>query len=344
MRKYEERDREALVSLLERGFHYANAADRLHSVYEMNPAGPALVSVAEERSSGSVVAAYAVFPFRLVIEGKSVMVGQRGDLIVEKRCRGQGIFKALRPHAESQSREAGMAFTFSMPNPAAWAGHRRMGCVEVGRLVTMLVPIDAAAIARDFLPDNALGKLASHVLGAVGSLVWREARHTPSREYSCSSVTHFDERFDDLWQKALGLRDIMIVRDSAYLQWRLSVPGRDQWALSIERGGRPVGYAVVRKRSDGVAEIKDLLAAPNEHATETLIHAVVARAREEGMIGVIFQSLEGSPYFESFRSCGFRFMPRASGSGLVLVPGTVKDMPQFWGQNSRWYLTSGDRE
>jgi GNAT superfamily N-acetyltransferase len=310
----------------------------------MNPAGAALVSVAEERSSGSVVGAYAVFPFRLLIEGESVMVGQRGDLIVEKRCRGQGIFKALRPHAESQSREAGMAFTFSMPNPAAWAGHRRMGCIEVGRLVTMLLPIDAVTIARDFLPDNALGKLASRALGAVGGLVWREARHSPSGEYACRSIAHFDERFDDLWEKARGLRDIMIVRDSAYLHWRFSVPGRDQWALAVERDGRPVGYAVVRKRSDGVAEIKDLLTDPNEHATETLIHAVVARAREEGGIGVIFQGLEGSPYFESFRSCGFRFMPRASGSGLVLVPGTVTDMPPLWGQSSRWYLTSGDRE
>ena len=54
MRKYEERDREALVSLLETGLHYENARDRLRSVYEMNPAGPALVSVAEERASGSV--------------------------------------------------------------------------------------------------------------------------------------------------------------------------------------------------------------------------------------------------------------------------------------------------
>lgn len=344
MRKYEECDRETLVSLLETGFDYENAGERLSSVYEANPAGPALVSVAEEQSSGRVVAAYAVFPFRLLIRGEAIKAGQRGDLIVEKRCRGQGIFKALRPHAEAQSREAGMAFTFSMPNAAAWAGHRRMGCVEVGRLVTVLLPLDAARIAAGFLPDNALGALASRVIGAVGGLVWRESRRRGLEEYVCRPVSSFDERYDRLWQEARGLRDIMIIRDRAYLQWRLSVPGRDLRALSVERDGRLLGYAMVCNRADGAAEIKDLLTARDEGATASLIHAVVAQARDEGMIGVIFQGLEDDPYFGAFRSCGFRFMPRASGSGLVLVPGVVEDMPEFWGQASRWFLRAGDRE
>jgi len=344
VREYRDSDREELVSLLERGLHIERADDRLKSVYEANPAGPALVSVAEDRPSGKVIAAYAAFPFRLMAGGEVLLVGQRGDLIVDKSFRGQGIFKALRPHVVARSSEKGMAFTLSMPNPAAWAGHRSMGCTEVGRLVTMLLPLDATRIARRYLPRNALGSAASHIVGAVGGLFWREARVKDNGEYTCRPVTAFDERFDQLWQAASNLRDIMIVRDRAYLHWRWTILGRDQWALAVEKSSRLAGYALVRRRMDGMAEIKDFFTIQDEGAAATLIHAVASQARAEGMAGVAFQSLENCPYFDAFRRCGFRAVPRASGSALVLVPGTVKAMPPSWEQSVNWYLTAGDRE
>ena len=344
VREYRDSDREELVSLLERGLNIGRADDRLRSVYEANPAGPALVSVAEDRSSGKVIAAYAVFPFRLMAEGEVLLVGQRGDLIVDRSFRGQGIFKALRPHVVARASEAGMAFTLSMPNPAAWAGHRSMGCTEVGRLVTMLLPLDATRIARRYLPGNVLGSVASHIVGVVGGLIWREARFRDRGEYTCHPLSAFDERFDQLWQEASSLRAIMTIRDRTYLHWRWTILGRDQWALTVERGSRLAGYALVRRRADGMAEIKDFLTTQDEGAATSLIHAVAAQARTEGMAGVAFQSLEDCPYFDAFQRCGFRIVPRASGSALVLVPGAVEVMSPSWGQSSNWYLTAGDRE
>ncbi len=191
-----------------------------------------------------------------MVGGETVLVGQRGDLIVDKSFRGQGIFKALRPHVVARASEAGMAFTLSMPNAAAWAGHRSMGCTEVGRLVTMLLPLDATRIARRYLPGNILGSAASHIVGAVGAIFWREARFKDQGEYTCHPVSVFDERFDQLWQEASSQRAIMMVRDQAYLQWRWTILGRDQWALAVERGSQLAGYALVRRRADGMAEIK----------------------------------------------------------------------------------------
>jgi len=93
-----------------------------------------------------------------------------------------------------------------------------------------------------------------------------------------------------------------------------------------------------------MAEIKDFLAIQDEGAATSLIHAVVAQARADGMAGVAFQSLEDCPYFDAFQHCGFRIVPRASGSALVLVPGAVEVMSPSWGHSSNWYLTAGDRE
>ncbi len=93
-----------------------------------------------------------------------------------------------------------------------------------------------------------------------------------------------------------------------------------------------------------MAEIRDLLTGRDGGAASALIHAVVAQARGEGMAGVAFQSLEDSPYFEALRGCGFRPVPRASGSALVLVPGTRQSLPPEWGLSGSWYLTAGDRE
>ena len=344
VREYRDSDREELVSLLERGLHLSDADDRLRCVYEANPAGPALVSVAEDRSSGRVIGAYAVFPFRLMAEGEVLLIGQRGDLIVDKDFRGRGIFKALRPHVVARASGEGMAFTFSLPNPAAWAGHRRMGCTEVGRLRTMLLPLDATRLARKHLPENTLGSVASHIVGGVGGLFWREARFKDCGEYACHRVSVFDQRFDELWQEACSLRDVLIVRDQAYLQWRWTIAGRDQWALAVEKGDRLVGYTLVRRRADGIVDIKVFLTTKDERAALCLIHAVAAQAREEGMVGVAFQSLEECPYIGAFRRCGFRFVPRSSGSALVLVPGAITAIPPLWGQSGNWYLTAGDRE
>jgi len=344
VRDYRASDREQVVSLLERGLFIQGADERIQKVYDENPAGPAMVVVAEATEAQRIIGSYTLFPFRLLLEGEPTLVVQRGDLIVDPEYRGGGVFRAMRDYAEGMAIQKGMPFLFGMPNPAALVRHRKMGCVEVGDMRTVFLPLDVSAVLRRRLRHLPFASTLAPIGGTIGALAWHESSYRDTGEYECRVVANFDSTYDEFWGGNAPVREIMIVRDGAYLRWRLAVLGVQGAAYGAEKDGRVVGYILLRQRNDGLLEVRDLLTAGDEKIASLLIHTAVGCARQRGLVGLTFQALEDNPYFPAFRRCGFRHIPSERVSALVLAPAAIQDPPQSWADSGRWFLTTGDRE
>lgn len=91
------------------------------------------------------------------------------------------------------------------------------------------------------------------------------------------SALRFDsldaEAIDRLWERARGLYDCQVVRDSRTLPWKLSEPGYE--VVGVERGGELVGLASGRPKGDRQWLLCDVIAVDaGEALRETVVAAV----------------------------------------------------------------------
>jgi hypothetical protein len=142
-----------------------------------------------------------------------------------------------------------------------------------------------SAYLRTKFPGRAgrLATIAAHPAAALIDRLPRPAKFKTNAQLDWLNA--FDEGFDEFWSDLLAANpDVLLAcRSRETLQWHF----RDPWILSVRRGARMIGYAILQRKDSialGLARmlLVDLQTIGNDPAlTSAMMEAILGRCRED---------------------------------------------------------------
>ncbi len=282
--------------------------------YGQNPAGKAVIWLAEDRVTGELAGQYVVIPARYLYNGQTILGSLSLNTLTDARYRGQGVFTTLARALFNTCEELGLAFTVGFPNQNSYPGFvNKLEFVDIGEVPLLIKPIQAARLARRRIP-GVMGVLGGLAAGVLQPLAFPPARADGTvRVAPLSNCAWSAAAF---WERVAGKYPLMQVRDPAFLEWRyLKSPTRSYRLLSAHVGDDIAGIAVgrgVELYGMRCGMVVDLLVVPGPHgeaAGRALLANLEAGFRAEGaeLLGALM--LRHTQEFQLLRSAGFRVCP-----------------------------------
>lgn len=269
--------------------------DLLRWQYRDGVAGPA-TTVALEAAPGVFGAHYATVPRQLLLNGQVHRAAQSLDVMTSREWQGRGLYLRMAPPVYERLAADGVEVVFGFPNDDAAPGFfGPLGWENLGP-----VPL----LGRPLPRGMAIARLPALRRGAAlrsGSLV---------------EVAEVPEQVESLWQRIAPQLRVAVVRDHAFLRWRLDErPGTDYVRLGAYERGRLVGFAVVGVAQRGgtrVGQVLELLVDPSTHGVgRQLLRGVLGVAAGRGCALALAWNSRRSPTYSLLRRMGFFAVPRS---------------------------------
>ena len=307
-----------------------------------------------------VVGQIAVQNVLLQVDGETFDAGWAVDIMILRDYRGGGLGHRLHKAVVG---DVGILMALTMAE-----GSRRLaeaeGCVTLADVhqLTRWVRFDASGVRRYLLLRTAsrrwpyaaarfscnvlqLHRLFPHLANPLLRVRDRMER-SPGRPAATSvvEVDRFGPEIDELWERTRRDYPVIIPRDARFLNWRfVDCPDLKYRRFVAERGGRVVGYVVLRRAEpvelpQGI--IADLYASRGD--TQTLDELVRHSLAFFGDSVSAVDSGTSVPEYESvLRKHGF-FRTRAHHPTCICRDGALRDrLAQL---RDVWFLSKGDQD
>jgi GNAT superfamily N-acetyltransferase len=342
-RRGDSRDFPGIARLFETVYGKARTIASLQWLYEDNPAGRCRLWLAEDRAHGEIVGLRPVFPWRVRVDGTTLLVAQAGDAMTHPRMRGRGIFSQLVATTWAELKQEGVPFAFSFPNRGSTAVYRKLAADghaathEVLSFQRMVFPLSLRLLG-DRLP-------ALSALAGTGDRLFRPVLHRrwrPSRRLVPFSIERFGPEADRLWHQAADAYSVVAVRDRAYLNWRFfdAPSGRFQ-VIGLRAEGEFAGY-IAFEIGQGDAAIADLFCLPDRQMIAALLAAALRRILERRAMKVSIWSAGARPFDAVIRRFGF--VPRDDRLPMAVNVFRSGRSTQSVTTGSRWLAWLADRD
>jgi hypothetical protein len=181
------------------------------------------------------------------------------------------------------------------------------------------------------------------LLGYIWERVTSRASPPKNTDIKVEEVFSFDERINQFWEKASKLKNIMIVKDMKYLNWRyVAKPGNEYRIFMAKKQQEITGYIVLKLiksiRSRGI--IVDFLTLPGEDTTaKLLITRAIQCFKEDGAATIFCWMLKDTPYYGILKKLGF---VRRRGPGMYGGSANPNIPKEFVLNPANWYYVMGD--
>lgn len=221
---------------------------------------PVWVAVDEDRVVGQIAVQKAL----LQVDGKTFEAGWAVDIMILRSHRGAGLGHRLHDAVASEV-DILMALTMAQASRRMAVRQGRVALAEVHQL-TRWVRLDALSVRRYLLLRTAnhrwaflAARLSCNVfqfhrlfprlvnpLLRLRDFVKRSARRGGAS--TIVEVDSFGSEIDELWERTQGDYPVIFPRDARFLNWRfVDCPEPRYRRFVAERGGRAVGYVVLRR-------------------------------------------------------------------------------------------------
>jgi len=327
--------------------------------YLQNPAGEQLMAVCE--LEGKIVGQLGTIPFKMKVGKEEITGAQCQDILIDKNYRKGGIFFKLEKLARSFVIAEHICFSYGFAiELTRRISTKSLGYKDVGRIEKLVKPLKISPYLRKtpFLKGK-IGSVLDTFLKAP--LFWAKRIKLPSG-WNIEQIVKFDKRFDDFWVRVKDdYPPVMIVRDSAYLNWRYSLHPEVNYTsfAVVDEHNAILGFIVleVKEKVRGFgslgAEVRDvkrgeivdiLVASQNRDKIYNILLACALRFFEEKNVDVVScWAVEGNHLYTFLQKKGF--IKRSTPHSLIVreeIPNCVsKDLIFTY---SNWYITRGDSD
>lgn len=346
VRPYEQRDEEQLAELFTRVFGHSRTieARRWKLRERVAPFDTLWVAATED---GRIVGQYAGIPLRLKLGDQIHPAIQSVEAMTTPEWRRKGIITALVSEAHRVWQLAGQVGVLGLPNEQWGRRASAMGYTALFPLAWLRYPLhlDRVATRTGRVPGALRGP--ARLLGEAVSYVWRRRYELPIEEVDVQleEVTAPCSAIDQLWSEASKLRKNMVVRDSAWVEWRyLRAVGMGYTVLLARVAGTPIGYIAYRVTGSGQAingYIADLFVPSWSVSIVGSLLSLAFRDMSSMNAGMVISAVaKDSALYQQLRSFGFVRGGAQFGFEMVsLQPGL--DL-QCLTDPGLWHLTGGD--
>ena len=318
---------------------------------ERGPAGPAIGMFAQEGSTSRLVGQTAMIPMGMRLAGKSLTAGLTLNPQVDPDYQGRGVLLDLLRKLDATAAEEKVAFSYAFPDDASLPVLvKQGGFKEVASLSLLIRPLKPETLAMKTTGSRVLARTAT-----IARMVWRTPPSVKQRDVpglTIEQVMEFDEPFALFWRRVQGVAPLIVVRDSAYLNWRyIEAPERDYAAFAARSEGKVRGLIVLRAAPLGrfsAGLIVDFIveaSGEGRAAGRLLIDHAVAYFAEQDLDLLATLSLRHTDEYRLFRASGFWLPPKfLEPHPLHFVVRSHAEEADAAYDLHNWFLTLGDSQ
>ncbi len=272
----------------------------------VRPDAPEIIEV------GGRIAGYAGgagYSRDVYVRGRRLPGWQGGDYCIHPDFQGQGLTAPWRVWRDALPSADSVAIGEGSTHPRLLrSGKRRGNRVFIANKVDNLtLYLEAPSLRRDgrVTARSVLGAARVHARKLVNRLRWRSLP-APAPQVTICTVDQFDERADELWERAQSGFDYALVRDRQRLNWRYCDPRAGIYRVrAAERDGELAGYMVTALR-EGDSQVVDVLTLPgDEAALRALVDDAITGVGENGARVLTVLMPRSHAYRETFSRAGF---------------------------------------
>jgi len=306
--------------------------------YFENPVGENGILLAMKE--GMIIGMIGGIPTNMQIGSKNIIAGQVMDLNILEEYRKNSLFINMERQTRKIILEKGLPFTFGFSNKITLRNRLDHLVSSVNMLIK---PLDIASyISGKGIPKpfvNLIEKGFAKLLG------WRE-KHLESEEVEIVEINYFDERFDDLWKDSIK-GEIMVVRDSVYLNWRyIRCPQTNYKIFAVEKNKEILGYIVLqifKKKGFNYGNIADfLIRFGYEWVMDVLLSKAIIYLKGNSVRSICCWIPLHSPFYPLLRGKGF--WKRENPVALTVRLYKNEGLSDLLKDEKNWYYTIGDSD
>ncbi|MBU1083744.1 MAG: hypothetical protein ABIG55_03640 [Candidatus Omnitrophota bacterium] len=258
IRNYREEDTPAVVGLLSGFYDNVKTEEDWRRLYLDNPAGSAVISLAEETSGKKLIGHYSVIKMEMSVFGEKRFCGKgEGEIfdlpfligLLKRGVKIEPSSEKLIRHTMNAALACGLEMVCTNPNDLALKSHIAAGYDSLRQEFSIFVlPLKSRYLSHVLTKKKNLAGTACFISSLVAPLIhflYSVKVLFFGRTGVClDPIGSFDSR-TDIFAEALGKDKhvIAIDRSAGHLNWRF---GKEEYKKYVIRdGGKDIGYAVL---------------------------------------------------------------------------------------------------
>jgi GNAT superfamily N-acetyltransferase len=291
----------------------------------------------------SLAAIYASFPVPMQLDGANTVGVQSIDTLTDERFRGKGLFTKMAKALYERCAADGVRLVYGFPNGNSVHGFSKLNWKSLDPVPYRFKPLRASYLARRVSLTSGLAP----ILGGMPLTMAAAAR--PKRGQRLESVTSFDRRFDDVWEKFSRGTRVAVRRTAEYLAWRVRRPAEAYETVALLEDDKLRGYVIIGVNDVGpssVGKIMELVFDPAYPAVEnTLVTEAIRQLYTRGCEVAWTSSFSHSPNYGAFRRNGFIPAPqRLTVEAHMGARSLQNQQDELLGDREAWYVSFLDSD
>jgi len=358
LRRYKKGDEIGIIDLRNQIFDSSRHTDlsKWRWEYVNTPQGTSKIFLYEDKKK--IVGHYALIPILLKYKDKSVISGKSEDAMMHKHYRGYGNrFTKLVKKGNEISHDEGIDIIWGFPNQAALMPHVKGGYDYIGDTFSSIKIVNIRDFLEKLVPSYIKSRFISQIVISLGSLLFsslnvffKSGKSKHAKDLSIKSISKFDKRLNNLWEKVKNDYGITVVRSYEYLNWRfVENPCAKSKIFIAEKGNEIAGYIVLgsyksKKDQTEAGIISDFFFDKKE---KTVLNALLNSAIEyfEGKqvayiaVSMVKDSYDNKSFLKIFKKKGFLFKSRKLTSPFIVKTNPEKADTEYVNDIKNWYIT-----
>ena len=321
IRDYQEGDEEKICKLMFQNFPISRSLNEIkklwHWEFKESPVKKIAILIAEKESV--MASQYALIPLNMNFLGNKILGALSLNTVTDKKFRGLGLFPYLATSLYNKLSKEGIKFIYGFPNAMSIKGFiKRLSWIEISKFPVIIKPINIIPyITRiaQYLPIFMV-KFCSFILCTPFNISsWLTNLLIRKSAIRLEEVEHFDSKVDKLWETTQIKKQIAVIRDSEFLNWRYLIkPYHNYKAYIALESDIVVGFVIfyIEERFGlRMMYIMELIVKEdNRSIYQTLLNATLKQARKKKIHLISILSLESNPHHSLLRKNGYVSLPR----------------------------------
>lgn len=313
-------------------------------IYLNNPDGKAIPWIIWEDTKSIPVGFTAVFPRRMLIDGKETICWNCGDFSIETKYRSLGIAMQLRKEAKKEVDNGRVSFLYAHPNDRMKVVHLKAGHHQLGLMHRYALPLRMNNYFQDKLNNEILANMAAIPVNQLLKLNLVLRKRNAKLETLFYDIPKFNEKHENLFSALAEKYRVVGIRDKTYLTWKyIAHPNFRFMLMDFYSGEELVGY-IIFSMHDSVVNIVDCVVHPEDLLQDILILFIkkINNIFPE-TISISAVTFEYNPLTKAMKQLNFQYRDDAT-SAVITYASSDSKLNTILYQKDNWFLSVGDRD